>query len=205
MALLCLANFSKAENVTIDDFTIQKGETKTVAIKLSNTNDKLTAFYITLTLPTGLTLDSVKTTDRYSGGITVGNPDTNEYNLCGLDANLGTITGTSGDLILITVTASSSFSGGTGKLLNMDFITTDRQHVRPADASFKVTAEAGSDVLVGDANKDGVVNVNDVMTIVNYLLGSSPAVFSFENSDVNGDGEINILDVMEVVNIMLYS
>jgi len=43
-----------------------------------------------------------------------------------------------------------------------------------------------------------------VMTIVNYILGATPAIFNFENADTNKDGEINILDVMDVVNILLY-
>ena len=42
------------------------------------------------------------------------------------------------------------------------------------------------------------------MTIVNYILGATPAIFNFENADTNKDGEINILDVMDVVNILLY-
>ena len=53
-----------------------------------------------------------------------------------------------------------------------------------------------SKVIKGDADNDGVVNVNDVMTIVNYILGATPAIFNFENADTNKDGEINILDVM---------
>ena len=204
MALLCLANFSKAENVTIDGFTIQKGETKTVAIKLTNDNAYLTAFSMTLTLPSGLTLVSAEPTDRYAGGITVGNPDANEYNICGADLALGTISGTSGDLINITVKASETFKSGNGSITNIDFITTDRQHVRPQNSTFKVTVQDGGATLVGDADNDGVVNVNDVMTIVNYILGATPAIFNFENADTNKDGEINILDVMDVVNILLY-
>lgn len=204
MALLCLANFSKAENVNIDGFTIQKGETMTVAVKLTNTNANLTAFSMTLTLPSGLTLVSAEPTDRYAGGITVGNPDANEYNICGADLALGTISGTSGALINITVKASDTFKGGNGSITNIDFITTDRQHVRPQNSTFKVNVEGGGPTLRGDADNNGEVNVNDVMTIVNYILGASPAVFSFENADMNNDGEINILDVMDVVTIILF-
>ncbi len=59
------------------------------------------------------------------------------------------------------------------------------------------------DILPGDANCDGVVNVLDVIAIVNYFIGLDPDPFCFENADVNGDGIINILDVISTVSIFL--
>ncbi len=55
----------------------------------------------------------------------------------------------------------------------------------------------------GDANGDGSVNVLDVVTTVNYIMGLSPTPFVFANADVNGDGMINVLDVVGTVNIIL--
>ncbi len=58
------------------------------------------------------------------------------------------------------------------------------------------------DLMPGDANCDGDVNVIDVITTVNYILGLNPQPFCFQNADVNYDGAINIIDVVTIVNII---
>jgi len=65
-----------------------------------------------------------------------------------------------------------------------------------------VTVSYGPVMLPGDANCDGVVDVLDVITIVNYIMGLNPEPFCFENADVNQDNTINLLDVIEVINII---
>ena len=59
------------------------------------------------------------------------------------------------------------------------------------------------DVILGDANGDGTVNVFDVTAMVNYILGSPNEGFVFAAADVNGDGIVNVFDVTKVVNIIL--
>ncbi len=61
--------------------------------------------------------------------------------------------------------------------------------------------ESPVDILPGDANCDGVVNVLDVISMVNYFIGLDPDPFCFENADVNADDVINILDVILTVAI----
>ena len=203
MALMCFANFSKAENVTIDDFTITQGESMQVAVKLVNSHTNLTAFSMQLTLPAGLTLTGVEATGRYQGEVTFGNPDPNVYNICGFDGDLRTITGTTGDFLILTVEASPRFKGGNGKLDEIDFITTSRGHIGAEACNFKVDYIKSSIAFPGDANEDEQVNVSDIMAIVNYILGTTPAVFNELNADVNEDGAINVSDILAIVNMIL--
>ncbi len=51
----------------------------------------------------------------------------------------------------------------------------------------------------GDVNNDGEVNIADVNTVIDFILGSR----SRQSIDVNGDGEINIADVNAVIGIIL--
>ncbi len=67
----------------------------------------------------------------------------------------------------------------------------------PINAFITVVPE----IVPGDANCDGVVNVLDVIAIVNFYLGSHPEPFCFENADVNGDGIINVIDVIGTVEL----
>ena len=58
--------------------------------------------------------------------------------------------------------------------------------------------------IVGDVNQDGSINVTDIVTIINFVLGNSvPTNDEFTAADMNVDGIINILDVIAVVNVIL--
>ena len=56
--------------------------------------------------------------------------------------------------------------------------------------------------LCGDVNKDGVVDVADVMYLINYLfIGGSPPD-PLQAGDVNRDGAVDIADVMYLINYL---
>lgn len=57
--------------------------------------------------------------------------------------------------------------------------------------------------LPGDANDDGRVDVNDVTTTINYILGKNPSPFNSDNADVNNSGDVNVMDVTLIINIIL--
>ena len=61
-----------------------------------------------------------------------------------------------------------------------------------------------NDILLGDINFDGAVNILDVVILVNFTLDiDSPTEAEFSAADVNQDGAINVLDVVQIVNITL--
>ena len=55
----------------------------------------------------------------------------------------------------------------------------------------------------GDANGDGNVDVNDVTTVINYILGKNPDPFIFDNANVNGDSNVDVNDVTMIINMIL--
>lgn len=61
--------------------------------------------------------------------------------------------------------------------------------------------DKGSDLLQGDVNRDGKVNVSDVSTLINMILGMTE--MDQEAADVNGDGRVNVSDVTALINIIL--
>ena len=56
---------------------------------------------------------------------------------------------------------------------------------------------------LGDVNGDGKIDVEDVVAIVNKILGEPAENFLEAYADVTGDGKIDVDDVVAVVNIIL--
>ena len=69
------------------------------------------------------------------------------------------------------------------------------------DTKFKELA--ASSTRKGDINGDGEVNVADVTTLVDYILGKNPTNCNESACDINGDNEINVSDVTSLVDIIL--
>jgi hypothetical protein len=57
--------------------------------------------------------------------------------------------------------------------------------------------------LKGDVNMDGQVNVADVTTLVDYILGKNPSPCDGNACDVNEDDNVNVSDVTSLVDIIL--
>jgi hypothetical protein len=55
--------------------------------------------------------------------------------------------------------------------------------------------------LVGDVNYDSKVNVTDVTTLVNMILGVVPK--DMERADIDNNGKINVSDVTALINVIL--
>lgn len=67
-----------------------------------------------------------------------------------------------------------------------------------------VLASGGNtDVLPGDVNGDGVVNITDVTALIHYILNGGATGIDLDNADVNQDGTINISDVTVLIRLIL--
>ena len=62
-----------------------------------------------------------------------------------------------------------------------------------------------SEPLPGDANGDGEVNAQDIVDIINHMLGmpTSTGTFNEEAADVNEDGTINAADIVWIANAIM--
>ena len=67
-----------------------------------------------------------------------------------------------------------------------------------------ITTSLGYTYTLGDVNQDDALNVLDVVTTVNFILGIlEPTAYQQYAGDMNSDNSINILDVVLLVNIIL--
>lgn len=55
----------------------------------------------------------------------------------------------------------------------------------------------------GDVNNDGLIDSNDLMILIDRILGHEPDSFNAINADIDGDGELTIKDVTALNDLLL--
>ena len=63
--------------------------------------------------------------------------------------------------------------------------------------------EKAENVLIGDANGDGVVNPTDATVLINALLSENFEAIVPANSDMDGNGTVNVTDAILLINYLL--
>jgi len=196
------------DGLILKDVNLAPGKTTQVAIQLKN-SASYTAFQLDITLPEGVTLVqtegtkglslSSRASDNHS--ITVSSYDDGSIFVLVYSASNKPFSGTSGDILLMSLTIDENFVGPKDiEISNVLFTTTSIQEIKFPD----VTAKC--DILTatpGDVNDDGTVDISDYIGVANHILGNTPAGFNATAADVNNDGEIDISDYIGVANIIL--
>ena len=59
------------------------------------------------------------------------------------------------------------------------------------------------EVLLGDVDNDGQVNIADVTSLIDYLLNGDVVVIDHDAADVDGDGSISVADVTAIIDMLL--
>tara|TARA_Y100000817_G_C16741370_1_gene492607 strand:+ start:490 stop:843 length:354 start_codon:yes stop_codon:yes gene_type:complete len=62
-----------------------------------------------------------------------------------------------------------------------------------------------SNLMLGDINFDGIINVLDIVNLVNIILevNTNPSDNALYAADMNQDGTIDVLDIVLTVNLVL--
>ena len=145
MMLLPLAASAQA-TLSIENFDIKAGEEKEMVIDLTNPNDEITLVQFDLRLPAGLSL-------KQTGG-------DYKYDMCdrttwrkhSLDVNATegiirfllasssntVISGSTGAIIKMTLTADGSFTKGTIRLENILLVSPDEKEIKPSDVELTI-------------------------------------------------------------------
>ncbi len=72
----------------------------------------------------------------------------------------------------------------------------------PATVSFIDGSITLTDIIRGDANGDGEVNIGDAVSLINYIFNGGAAPVLAINGDANHDGTVNIADVVYLINFI---
>ena len=209
MAVVATMSATAAKRLYLPDFVICPGETMLVALILEN-DQQVTAFQTDLILPEGLSvvqeddeylfeLSSRKASDhtiisklRHDGAI----------RMVSFSIGVKPYSGTGGAVVVIPLTAADDFaSPATIELRNSIIANLEGQEFFLAGESCEV--QLLEQLLPGDVNGDGKVNISDVTSIIHYLLAGCQTSFHIENAEMNDDGIVNISDVTALINLLL--
>jgi hypothetical protein len=183
----------------LPDTTIHIGDTFTVQLNAENLTD-LAGWQFDVSFDPTL-LEAIKVSEgdllKTDGGTTFfqkGTIDNAAGKITGLrSVQLGG-NGVTGTGTLLSLTFSAKTSGETQLALrnfNFGSITGEAIAVEPYDAFITISEQ----LTLGDINRDGQVNVLDMILVARYFGGSATAN---PRVDLNQDGTINILDLIIV-------
>ncbi|MBQ9820775.1 MAG: Ig-like domain-containing protein [Muribaculaceae bacterium] len=193
------------DRLYIEDFTIQKGETKRIELMLQN-DTVYSAFQTDLYLPNGLevVMDGdefiIDLTERAAPNHTVSSftQEDGAIRIFVTSQSLLTFSGNSGAIAEIEVSATKDVRGEVSLCNSMAIEENSVKHILE-DCIAKVNG-GGSSGVNGDINGDSSVDIADVNAVINMMLGK---VAQTAPGDVTGDGLVDIADVNAVINIML--
>jgi hypothetical protein len=203
------SEFGKILSLTSLSMKKQKGKKGTqiiLPIALNN-NEKITGLQFDLHLPAGVTVATksngrmkIETTERMKGTYTISSYQKDGFvRVLGYSTDGDTFTGSSGDILNVTLDIDESMAEGSYNISLKDVVLSNVNNIEcpseDVDATLMVTNYVPADV-------DGscTVNINDVVCIINYILGKTVNNFNADAADVDENGAVNINDVVTLIN-----
>lgn len=178
------------------------GEMQIVVTANANISNYIaTGFYVEL--PEGFSVagvEGVKGSAVQSNHVVrVGQTGTNKfrvavYSLANSSFNLE---GNTPTLCTLKLTAPNKEGSFTGQLTGVEFSTASHGLAKENGSQFNISLKSS----VGDADGNGVVNANDVKTVVDYIMGKNPANFVFANANMNGDNVVDAADLVLLISM----
>ncbi|MBR5846586.1 MAG: leucine-rich repeat protein [Bacteroidaceae bacterium] len=200
--------------------TINKGESAKLAISLSNDIENFTAYQFDLIVPLSFTIETdvdgiykVIKGNRYdeSHAIIIEKladhqyAEVNTYRVVCISSQNAPIKGTEGNLLEVLLHAHENSEVGDydAELANIIFTQTNGQENELLQVKFDITVTLPTIITYGDTNGDGIINVSDIVSVINYIMEQPEGAFNKEAADVNQDGDINVSDVVEMINLIM--
>ena len=134
------------------------------------------------------------------------------------NSGFSTSTTPSGQILAFSFTGGT-ISPGSSPLLSIAFETTAGEDITlclsdpvfSSSSASEIPVELGScvdveltQVITGDVNLDGIINVLDAVILVSVVLETNSLDdLQFQAADVNGDGILNVLDIVQLINLIL--
>lgn len=193
--------------IYMNDITAKVGDVVDIDILMNNTKE-VCGYQFDLYLPYGMELvangnDLVSRGSRTTSTHTLSSAARSDfYRVLSYSTNNKPYAGNEGDIVKLQVrlTAQMTADSATIEIRNAVLSCTDASTIYCADtkATVKVDREQ---IIRGDANDDGKVNVGDITAIVNNILYDG--TINEGVADVNNDSKINVSDISWIAHFIM--
>ena len=203
------------DGLHVDDVKSEIGAEKQIGIVLNNSRKNYTSMQFDLTLPEGVSISNDGTgmpkvyieksrTEKGDHKVSVNKISNGSFRFVMYSPTNSCIVGKEGAVINVTLKISAGMSAGeyTAKISNVLMCNTKLEGFDINGCEFKINLN-GTPLLLGDADDNGVVDDNDVTSIINNIVyvGSDP--FNFKLADVDADGMLDVADAVLTSDIIL--
>ena len=186
------------------------GDMLTIPVNMKNSIE-VEGFNFDLYLPDGISfltdsdgfpevyLSNERTTDRKTSTFEANIMPDGNLRVLAASTKGYTISGNDGEVVTLKVKIADDIKPGKYPLILREIALSDN-NAQSYDTDEVISSITISEMLKGDVNLDGKVDINDVVAIINQMAG----IQYYENANVNedSDGVVDINDVVAVINIM---
>ena len=191
------------------DISAYIGSSTEMEINLENW-DPFTAYQFDLVLPAGFTLEKdakgnilFTKGNRYtsSRSISVTPREGNMYRIVSVSTKNEVITGNDGALLSLYLLADEKLGKNTyqAEIKNVIMTTPEEKQINIEPTTVSITTR---ELLLGDSNDDGYLNVTDAVVSINNILGRPSEKFNKTAADINRDHVVDIYDVILDLNLI---
>lgn len=202
------------ENVIyVEKAEASSGGTVTLSVKMNNTIIPV-GFQCDFYAPTGtsvpkdaddyymIDLSSERTTASRTNIFETGLQKDGAIRILAASTRNYPFSGNDGEVFTITLAVDENLEDGDYPLIMRNVILSDAQSNTYSVDYVKTTLTVSS-YTPGDVNGDGTVNIGDVTSVVNNIMGATTGVFIERAADITGDGVINIGDLTGIVSLIV--
>ncbi len=133
-----------------------------------------------------------KTSNRYTKALEVANASS----AAGGNVQAYTVNGNAcQNWVIETFTTTKATTAAVTTTTTTTTTTASTTSTAPVTTTHTVTTEVGPPYLIGDVDRNGRMNIDDVITLQKYLV-KKETVIGYAASDMNGDGKINVFDLV---------
>ena len=210
MVVAVALNVTATDQLRIEDFRIFPGETMEVVLFMDN-EPSFTAFQTDLILPEGLSVVQedeeylFELSNRKASDHTIISKlrDDGAIRMVSFSIGVKPYSGHHGALVVIPITADEDFTAPATITLKHSICTTvDGVEYRLEGGNCEVNLL--EQLIPGDVNGDGIVDVSDVTYLISYVLnGCTMPFFHTQNAQMNDDGVIDVSDVTGLISLIL--
>ena len=117
-----------------------------------------------------------------------------------LEATFEIIAGTTGDLLVVDIKSDYGDSQNNWSLFKGDWKRTGYYEYEGSSGGCEIPQ-------IGDINCDQIINVIDIISMMNFILGVSSEYTEYQlwAADLTNDGVVDVIDIIAIVNLILDS